>query len=333
MLKIVLLASSLLLVSFPSTAQHVYVWRDANGVVNYSDMPPVGGAVGDVRKLRVRTLTAVPGSSSTPSSTPSQASGPRVGSIASGRTRDRLSSETEREISAGGSYGGGGVVAGDSSGSGASSFGGSGTEGGAQPVAAGPSPTPGGTTTASSAPNVAVPIATAPAPNVAVPISTAPAPDQAVPVATAPAPDVAVPVSTAPAPDLAVPVSTTPVTATSSATTAPSVGTPTSGGSSGSTWSQIAGGSSDTGQATLYWDEVTKPPISTIPVAGYRVYFGEGPSAYLQPYGEGINAGNVTSYTVQGLKTGTQYYFTVTTYVGGSESPYASEVSKLVTAP
>jgi hypothetical protein len=153
-------------------------------------------------------------------------------------------------------------------------------------------------------------------------------------VSTAPAPDLAVPVSTAATPDQAVPVSTVPVTATSSATTTPSAGTPATGGSSsGGAWSQIAGGSNDTAQATLYWDEVKKPPISKIPVAGYRVYFGEGPGAYLQPRGQGVNAGNVTSYTVQGLKNGTRYYFTVTTYVGGSESPYATEVSKVVAAP
>jgi len=78
---------------------------------------------------------------------------------------------------------------------------------------------------------------------------------------------------------------------------------------------------------------VTTLPISKIPVAGYRVYFGEGPGAYLQTRGQGVNAGNVTSYTVQGLKSGTRYYFTVTTYVGGSESPFAGEVSKVVTAP
>ena len=78
---------------------------------------------------------------------------------------------------------------------------------------------------------------------------------------------------------------------------------------------------------------MTTPPISKIPVAGYRVYFGEGPGAYAQPRGQGVNAGNVTSYTVQGLASGKRYYFTVTTYIGGSESPYASEVSKVVTAP
>ncbi len=342
MLRAFLLASSLFLVSFPSAAQHVYVWRDANGVMNYSDSPPVGGAVGNVRKLRVRTFTAAEGGSSPPSLSPSSDSGGQVSTIGSGRAGNRL---TGREISSGGTYGGGDVVAGGPSGGGAPSVAGTGVDAGGRPAAAGGSSTSGPTTASSaptaaapissaSAPNQAVPISTAPAPDVAVPIATAPAPDQAVPVSTAPAPDLAVPVSTAPAPDLAVPVSTTPATATTSATTAPSVGTPSTGGtSSSSTWSQIAGGSSDTGQATLYWDEVTKPPISKIPVAGYRVYFGEGPGTYLQPRGQGVNAGNVTSYTVQGLKSGARYYFTVTTYIGGSESPFANEVAKVVAAP
>ena len=346
MFRVFLLASSLLIFSLPSTAQNVYVWRDADGVMNYSDSPPVGGAVGEVRKLGVRTFTAVEGGGSAPSMSPSSDRSGQVSTIGSGQARDGLTSGG-REISAGGTYGGG-VMAGGSSGGGASSAGGSGTEGGATgrtaagssapaPVSSAPAPV-----SSASAPGVAVPIATAPAPDAAVPISTAPAPDRAVPVSTAPAPDRAVPVSTtpvpdralpvstAPVPDRAVPVSTAPITATSSATTAPSAGSPaTDGASGGSTGSQNAGGSSGGAQATLYWDEVTKPPISKIPVAGYRVYFGTAPGAYLQPRGQGVNAGNVTSYTVQGLTTGTRYYFTVTTYVGGSESPFANEVSKV----
>jgi hypothetical protein len=357
-LRVLFLASSLLLVSPPANTQYVHVWRDADGVMNYSDSPPVGGAVGEVRKLRVRTFTAAEGSSSATSLTSSSDRDGKVGTIGSGRTRDRLASEMGRESPAGGTYGGGGVLAGGSSGGGASSAGGAGSEGGGPPAAPGPSPTSGRTTAASGAPSagapvssastpgapipiatapapdVAVPISTAPAPDRAVPVSTTPVPDRAVPVSTTPAPDRAVPVSTAPTPDQAVPVSTTPVTATSSAATAPSGGTPSGGGPSSSTTSSpIVGGSSDTGQATLYWDAVTQPPISKIPVAGYRIYFGEGPGAYVQPRGQGVNAGNVTSYTVQGLKSGTRYYFTVTTYVGGSESPFANEVSRVVTTP
>lgn len=345
MLKVLLAASCLFLAAFPSAAQQVYVWRDANGVMNYSDSPPVGGAGEEVRKLRVRTFTAPEGSSSAPSLTQSSNKNGQVSTIDSGRAQDRLLSETGRDILPGGTYGGGGA-GGEPRGGGASPVAGSGTEGGGRPVASGGDSPSGRTTTASSAPtagapissasapNQAVPISTAPAPDPAVPVSTAPAPDRAAPVSTGPAPDKAVPISTAPAPDQAVPVSTTPATAASSAAAALSnEASPSRSTSSSSTSSQTAGGSSDTGQATLYWDEVTKPPISKIPAAGYRIYFGTGPGTYLQPRGQGVNAGNVTSYTVQGLKSGTRYYFTVTTYIGGSESPFANEVSKVVAAP
>jgi hypothetical protein len=311
-----LLALSLLLVSFPSQAQYVYVWRDANGIVNYSDSPPVVGEVDHVRKLRVRTFTASEGSSSAPSLTQSRNKVHQAKSIASGRAWDRLLSENGGDISSGGTSSGGGFVGGGSSGGGASSVGGPGREGGGGPLAAGNSSRSGRTTTASGAPNLAVPIASAPAPDLAVPIASAPAPDLAVPIASAPAPDLAVPISSAPA------------TATSSATTTPSGVPPTLGvTSSSSTWSQIAGGTGGDAQATLYWDQPKGPNIEVIPVAGYRIYYGTASGSYLQPFGQGLNAGKVTSYTVQGLTSGT-YYFSVTTYVGGQESPYSNEVFK-----
>jgi len=296
--------------------------------MNYSDLPPVGGGVGHVRKLRIHTLTASEGSSSAPYLTQSRNEGQQAESIASGRARDRLLAENRGDTSPGGTNGGGGLAGGGSIGGGASSVGGSGSEGRGGPLAAGNGSTSGSTTTASSAPSQAVPISTAPAPDVAVPIATAPAPDLAVPISSSPAPDLAVPIASTSAPDAAVPIASTPTTATSSATTTPSGGLPTVGASTSSTWSQVAGGHSGDAQATLYWDEVTKPPISKIRAAGYRVYYGTAPGTYFQPYGQGMNAGNVTSYTVQGLTRGTQYYFTVTTYVGGSESKYANEVSK-----
>jgi len=319
MLAVLLLASGLLLVSLPSEAQHVYVWRDAAGTMNYSDSPPVGGDVGQVRKLRVHTFTATGGGSSVPSSSQSSNTVDQVKSIASGRGRDQLPSETDGGSSSGGNGGDGGLTGGGSSGGGSSIAGGSGSERAGGRLVAGNRSTSGSTTTASNAPNVAVPISTAPAPDVAVPISTAPAPDLAVPIATAPAPD------------LAVPISTTPATATSSATTTPSGGPPNLGvtSSSSSTWSQIAGGPGGNAQATLYWDQPKKGPnIAKSPVAGYRVYFGTNSGTYFQPFGQGVDAGKVTSYTVQGLTSGTTYYFAVTTYVGGHESPYSNQVSK-----
>ena len=311
-LRVLLLAFSLLLVSFPSQAQNVYVWRDADGIMNYSDSPPVGGGVGHVRKLRVRTFTASEGSSPASSLLQSRNKVHQAKAIASGRARDRLLSESGGDTSSGWTNGGG-LAGGGSSGGGASSVGGSGSEGGGGPLAAGNRSTSGSTTTASNAPGLAVPISSAPAPDLAVPISSAPAPDLAVPIASAPAPD------------LAVPISSTPSTVTSSATTTPSAGPPTSvGTSSSSTWSQIAGGTGGNAQATLYWDQPKGPNIAVIPNASYRIYYGTASGSYLQPFGQGVNAGKVTSYTVQGLTSGT-YYFAVTTYVGGRESKYSNE--------
>jgi chitodextrinase len=76
--------------------------------------------------------------------------------------------------------------------------------------------------------------------------------------------------------------------------------------------------------ATLAWDAVTYPTLS-----GYRVYYGTAPGTYLQPLGQGINAGNVTTYTVTGLSSGTRYYFAVTAYdTSNNESGFSNEVFK-----
>ena len=78
--------------------------------------------------------------------------------------------------------------------------------------------------------------------------------------------------------------------------------------------------------ATLAWDAVTDPRLS-----GYRVYFGTAPGTYSQSAGNGVNVGNVTTYTVTGLSSGTQYYFAVTAYDGSNnESVFSNEVSKVI---
>ena len=50
---------------------------------------------------------------------------------------------------------------------------------------------------------------------------------------------------------------------------------------------------------------------------------------YSQAYGQGISAGNATTYTVLGLSSGTRYYFVVTAYdTSNNESGYSNESYK-----
>jgi chitodextrinase len=75
---------------------------------------------------------------------------------------------------------------------------------------------------------------------------------------------------------------------------------------------------------TLGWDSLAFPTLS-----GYRVYYGTAPRTYLQSVGQGISAGNVTTYTVTGLAGGRRYYFAVTDFdTLGNESPFSAEVFK-----
>jgi len=78
--------------------------------------------------------------------------------------------------------------------------------------------------------------------------------------------------------------------------------------------------------ATLAWDAVTAANLS-----GYRVYYGTAPGTYLQSAGQGVNVGNVTTYTVPGLSSGTRYYFAATAYdTSNNESTYSNEVTKII---
>jgi hypothetical protein len=84
---------------------------------------------------------------------------------------------------------------------------------------------------------------------------------------------------------------------------------------------------SDPNSATLAWDASPSPSV-----IGYRVYFGTvqgGP--YSQAPGQGVDVGFVTSYTVNGLTSGTTYYFVATAYdFSQNESGYSNEVSKAI---
>jgi fibronectin type 3 domain-containing protein len=81
---------------------------------------------------------------------------------------------------------------------------------------------------------------------------------------------------------------------------------------------------SPSNSASLAWDAVTALNLS-----GYRVYFGTAPGTYLQSVGQGVSVGNVTTYTITGLASGSRYYFAVTDFdTLGQESSYSNEVFK-----
>lgn len=85
---------------------------------------------------------------------------------------------------------------------------------------------------------------------------------------------------------------------------------------------------SSTGQntAALAWEAATNPNLG-----GYRIYYGTAPGTYLQSPGQGVNVGNLTTYTVTGLSRATTYYFAATAYdTSNSESIFSNEVSKAI---
>ena len=76
--------------------------------------------------------------------------------------------------------------------------------------------------------------------------------------------------------------------------------------------------------ATLTWTA-----SSSEDVVAYRIYYGNAPGSYLQPSGQGVNAGSGTSFTVTGLTSGRRYYFVARSYdAANSESGNSNEVFK-----
>ena len=73
--------------------------------------------------------------------------------------------------------------------------------------------------------------------------------------------------------------------------------------------------------ATLAWNPVTDPTLG-----GYIIYVGTASGLYTRT----ITVGNLTSYTVDSLTTGTTYYFAVTAYNSAGESSPSNEVSKSI---
>ena len=71
--------------------------------------------------------------------------------------------------------------------------------------------------------------------------------------------------------------------------------------------------------------------MTSTTASGYRVYYGTGPRAYQQTPGAGAWAGSGSSFNVEGLQRGVNYYFAVTAVDSlGNESAFSNEASKLV---
>ena len=69
-------------------------------------------------------------------------------------------------------------------------------------------------------------------------------------------------------------------------------------------------------------------PSPDTSVIGYKVYYGTTSGVYTT----NVVAGNATNATVNGLTSGTTYYFAATSYdASGNESGYSTEVSSTVT--
>ncbi|HEV8647105.1 MAG TPA: DUF4124 domain-containing protein [Burkholderiales bacterium] len=157
MLKSILVAIGFLLVSVAGNAD-VYVWRDAKGVLNYSDTLPPAGAR-DVKILRVPGQKGVSGGTiraETRQQGPATAGGAATGSRRSAPSAPTTAAGgAPSSGGAGGAGGGGGAggVAGGGGGGGAagggkSAPGGGTTAGGGGTAAGGDTSTSGGTTTA-----------------------------------------------------------------------------------------------------------------------------------------------------------------------------------------
>ena len=87
------------------------------------------------------------------------------------------------------------------------------------------------------------------------------------------------------------------------------------GGSTGCSWFN----GDEAGKIKLAWDANKEPDI-----AGYKVYYGTTPGKY----GPGIDVGNVTEFTLEGLVKGQTYHVAIRAYTrSGEESTFSREVS------
>jgi hypothetical protein len=87
------------------------------------------------------------------------------------------------------------------------------------------------------------------------------------------------------------------------------------GGSAGCSWFR----GDEAGKIKLAWDANREPEV-----AGYKVYYGTTPGKY----GPGIDVGNVTSFTLDGLVKGQTNYVAIRAYTkSGQESSFSREAS------
>jgi len=101
---------------------------------------------------------------------------------------------------------------------------------------------------------------------------------------------------------------------------------PAGGGGSGTGGG--TGGGTTLGTATLVWSAPTTNTDGTplTDLAGYKVHYGTTHGSYSNT----VTVGNVTSYSINNLASGT-YYFSLTSYdTRGMESGYSNEVSKVI---
>ena len=84
-----------------------------------------------------------------------------------------------------------------------------------------------------------------------------------------------------------------------------------------------------TGKATLSWSSNKEADL-----AGYKIYYGITPRTGNCPpggYPQKVDIGNKTSYTIEKLETGKDYYFSITSYdKSGNESCFSAEVKKTI---
>jgi hypothetical protein len=89
-----------------------------------------------------------------------------------------------------------------------------------------------------------------------------------------------------------------------------------------------AGSVSPSNSVTLAWNAPTTNtdgnPLTDL--VGYKLHYGTSSGNYTRV----IDVGNVETYKIEGLQSGT-YYFAVTAYnTSGNESDYSNEVSKTI---